>query len=140
MPPPPSWRLSEPGQSTSELAGTSTESTVNKAEFDAAVDRALDDLPVWVKERVDNLHVVVEEWPTAEQGDVLGIYEGVSLLERSADYWGALPDRIIVFRQPHLELGLSDAELEEEIRRTVLHELAHHLGIDDRRLEELGWD
>ena len=113
---------------------------MNKAEFDAAVDRALDDLPAWVKERVDNLHVVVEERPTAEQGDVLGIYEGVSLLERSADYWGALPDRIIVFRQPHLELELSDAELEEEIRRTVLHELAHHLGIDDNRLEELGWD
>jgi predicted Zn-dependent protease with MMP-like domain len=113
---------------------------VNKAEFDAAVDRALDDLPAWVKERVDNLHIVVEEWPTAEQGDVLGIYEGVSLLERSADYWGVLPDRIIVFRQPHLELGLNDADLDEEIRRTVLHELAHHLGIDDRRLEELGWD
>jgi len=113
---------------------------VNKAEFDAAVDRALDGLPAWVKERVDNLHVVVEDRPTDEQGDVLGIYEGVSLLERSADYWGALPDRIIVFRQPHLDLGLSDAELEEEIRRTVLHELAHHLGIDDKRLKELGWD
>ena len=78
---------------------------------------------------------MVEDWPTEEQGDVLGIYEGVSLPERSADYWGALPDRIIVFRQPHLELGLSDEGLEEEIRRTVLHELAHHLGIDDNRLD-----
>ena len=113
---------------------------MNKAEFDEAVDRALDGLPTWVMERVDNLHVVVEDWPTEEQGDVLGIYEGVSLLERSSDYWGALPDRIIVFRQPHLKLGLSDEDLEEEIRRTVLHELAHHLGIDDSRLEELGWD
>ena len=113
---------------------------VKRAEFDAAVDRALDGLPTWVMERVDNLHVVVEDWPTEEQGDVLGIYEGVSLLERSSDYWGALPDRIIVFREPHLELGLSDEDLEEEIRRTVLHELAHHLGIDDSRLEELGWD
>jgi predicted Zn-dependent protease with MMP-like domain len=116
------------------------DSTVNKAEFDAAVDRALEGLPGWVMERVDNLHVVVEDRPTDEQGDVLGIYEGVSLPERSADYWGALPDRIIVFRQPHLELGLTDEVLEEEIRRTVLHELAHHLGIDDKRLEELGWD
>jgi predicted Zn-dependent protease with MMP-like domain len=113
---------------------------VNKAEFDAAVDRALEGLPAWVMERVDNLHIVVEDWPTEEQGDVLGIYEGVSLPDRSVDYWGALPDRIIVFRQPHLELGLSDEGLEEEIRRTVLHELAHHLGINDNRLEELGWD
>lgn len=113
---------------------------MNRTEFDAAVDRALEGLPPWVMERVDNLHVVVEDRPTAEQGDVLGIYEGVSLLERSGDYWGALPDRIIVFREPHLELGLSNEELEEEIRRTVLHELAHHLGIDDSRLEELGWD
>ena len=114
--------------------------TMTRAEFDAAVDRALDGLPTWVMERVDNLHIVVEDWPTEEQGDVLGIYEGVSLLERSSDYWGALPDRIIVFRQPHLELDLSDEDLEEEIRRTVLHELAHHLGIDDTRLEELGWE
>jgi predicted Zn-dependent protease with MMP-like domain len=89
---------------------------------------------------MDNIHVVVEERPTPEQGDVLGIYEGVSLPERAADYWGVLPDRIIVFREPHLELGLSDAELTEEIRRTVLHEIAHHLGIDDERLHELGWD
>ncbi len=113
---------------------------MNRIEFEAAVDRALESLPDWVVERVDNLHVVVEDRPTTEQGDVLGLYEGVSLLERSADYWGALPDRIIVFREPHLELGLSDEELEEEIRRTVLHELAHHLGIDDERLEELGWE
>ena len=113
---------------------------MNRIEFEAAVDRALESLPDWVVERVDNLHVVVEDRPTAEQGDVLGLYEGVSLLERSADYWGALPDRIIVFREPHLELGLRGEKLEVEIRRTVLHELAHHLGIDDERLEELGWE
>jgi predicted Zn-dependent protease with MMP-like domain len=104
------------------------------------VDRALEGLPDWVLGEVDNLHVVVEERPTPEQGDILGVYEGVSLPERSADYWGALPDRIIVFRRPHMDLGLSDEELEEEIKKTVLHELAHHLGIDDARLEELGWD
>ena len=113
---------------------------MNRREFEAAVDRALEDLPAWVYDTVDNLHVVVEDRPSLEQGDVLGLYEGVSLLERSGDYWGALPDRIIVFREPHLELGLNGHELEDEIRRTVLHELAHHLGIDDERLEELGWD
>jgi predicted Zn-dependent protease with MMP-like domain len=113
---------------------------MNRAEFDSAVDRAIEGLPDWVVDRMDNIHVVVEDRPTAEQGDVLGIYEGVSLLERSSDYWGVLPDRIIVFREPHLELGLEGEELEAEIRRTVLHEIAHHLGIEDDRLHELGWD
>jgi predicted Zn-dependent protease with MMP-like domain len=113
---------------------------VNRTEFEAVVDRALEGLPSWVLERLDNLHVVVEERPPSEQGDILGIYEGVSLLERSADYWGALPDRIVVYRIPHLDMGLSPDDLEHEIRRTVLHEIAHHLGIDDNRLEELGWD
>ncbi len=96
-------------------------------------------LPEWVLEEVDNLVVVVEDSPTAEQGDLLGIYEGVSLAERG-DYWGALPDRIVIFYRPHLDLGLSEDELRAEIRRTVLHELGHHLGIDDDRLTELGWD
>jgi predicted Zn-dependent protease with MMP-like domain len=113
---------------------------MKRAEFDSAVDRAIEGLPDWVVDRMDNIHVVVEDRPTAEQGDVLGIYEGVSLLERSSDYWGVLPDRIIVFREPHLELGLEGEELEAEIRRTVLHEIAHHLGIEDDRLHELGWD
>jgi predicted Zn-dependent protease with MMP-like domain len=89
---------------------------MNRAEFDSAVDRAIEGLPDWVVDAMDNIHVVVEDRPNAEQGDVLGIYEGVSLLERSSDYWGALPDRIIVFREPHLELGLEGDELEADPR------------------------
>lgn len=107
--------------------------------FEAEVDQVIEDLPEWVIAEVDNLVVVVEDMPTAEQGDVLGIYEGISLAERG-DYWGAMPDRIVIFYRPHIELGLDDRELRDEIRRTVLHELAHHLGIDDKRLTELGWD
>ena len=99
----------------------------------------IESLPQWVLDEVDNLIVVVEDEPSVEQGDLLGIYEGVSLAERG-DYWGALPDRIVVFYKPHLAMGLTDTELREEIRKTVLHELAHHLGIDDDRLTELGWD
>lgn len=99
----------------------------------------IEGLPEWVLEEVDNLVVVVEDEPGEEEGDLLGIYEGVSLAERE-DYWGALPDRIVIFYRPHLELGLAEDELREEIRKTVLHELAHHLGIDDERLTELGWD
>jgi predicted Zn-dependent protease with MMP-like domain len=113
-------------------------------EFEAVVDRVLDELPEWVVDRIDNLMVVVENQPTREQdpdGDgLLGLYEGVSLLERSGDYWGALPDQITIFRVPHLALHLARTQLETEIRKTVLHELGHHLGIDDRRLHELGWD
>ena len=113
---------------------------MERAEFEAVVDRVIEDLPDWVVDQIDNLHVVVDETPSPELGDVLGVYEGVSLPERSADYWGAMPDRIVIFRQPHLEMGLGRQELESEIRKTVLHEIAHHLGIDDARLTELGWD
>lgn len=112
---------------------------MRRHEFEREVDRVIEALPQWVIDEVDNLVVVVEDEPTEEQGDLLGVYEGVSLAERG-DYWGALPDRIVVFYKPHLEMGLSDDELREEIRKTVLHELGHHLGIDDARLTELGWD
>lgn len=117
---------------------------MSRAHFEAVVDRVLDDLPDWVHGQVDNLIVVVEDWPTPEQdpegNGLLGLYEGVSLLERSGDYWGAMPDQITIFRIPHLSLELERPALEAEIRRTVLHELAHHLGIDDGRLAELDWD
>lgn len=99
----------------------------------------IEELPDWVIEEIDNLVVVVEDYPSREQGDLLGVYEGVSLAERG-DYSGVLPDRIVIFYRPHIELGLGLEELRSEIRKTVLHELGHHLGIDDERLSELGWD
>jgi len=116
---------------------------VNRKRFEQEVDRIIESLPDWVLDRVDNLVIVVKENPSAEQdpqGELLGIYEGVSLRDRSADYWGVGPDQITIFRQPHLELGLDEGDLAEEIRRTVLHEIGHYLGIDDTRLHELGWD
>lgn len=117
---------------------------MNRRQFERVVDEAIDELPPDVVARLDNLHVVVEDWPDSQQDPeghgLLGIYEGVSLLERGIDYSGFLPDRIVVFMGPHLEMELSRTELKAEIRKTVLHEIAHHLGIDDRRLHELGWD
>ena len=123
---------SGPGRSKPEL--------LRRDEFEAVVDRTLEQLPEWVIEQIDNLHVIVEDRPSPELGDVLGVYEGVSLQERAGDYWGALPDQIVIFREPHLELNLPRDELEDEIRKTVLHEIAHHIGIDDERLTEVGWD
>ena len=111
---------------------------MRRREFEEAVDRTLEELPEWVVAKIDNLVVVVEESPTRELGDVLGVYEGVDLSQRE-DYFGAMPDRIVIFRQQHLALGLDRKALEAEIRKTVLHELGHHLGIDDARLAELGW-
>jgi predicted Zn-dependent protease with MMP-like domain len=116
---------------------------MQRRRFEHVVDRVLEALPDWVLAQIDNLVVVVEERPTPEQdpeGSILGIYEGFSLPERSGDYWGVLPDQITIFRQPHLAMGLSESELEEEIRRTVLHELGHYLGLEEGRLHELGWD
>lgn len=117
---------------------------MDRRTFDRIVDDTLAELPEWVLDRVDNLIVVVEERPTFDQdstGDgLLGIYEGVSLAERGVDYFGVAPDRIVVFREPHLAMGLSEPEMRAEVRKTVLHEVAHHLGIDDDRLHELGWD
>ncbi|MBI4333301.1 MAG: metallopeptidase family protein [Chloroflexi bacterium] len=98
------------------------------------------------KEKLDNVGVVIQDWPTAEQRetagveddeDLLGLYEGVPLTERTTNYNMVLPDKITVFRKPLLGLGLSDWDLEEEIIETVRHELAHHFGIDDERLEYL---
>jgi len=117
---------------------------MSRRAFEQVVDEALEELPDWVLDAVDNLHVVVENRPNADQDPhgegILGIYEGVALAERGIDYTGFLPDRISVFMEPHLSLGLNRDELRDEIRRTVLHEVAHHLGIDDDRLHELGWD
>ncbi|MEZ5175991.1 MAG: metallopeptidase family protein [Acidimicrobiia bacterium] len=112
-------------------------------EFEAEVERVLDSLPEWVIDQIDNLVVVVESRPSRHQNpsgeSLLGLYEGVSLAERGVDYYAVAPDQITVFHRPHLALGLSDDDLRREIRTTVLHELAHHLGIDDARLHELGW-
>ncbi len=117
---------------------------MQRVEFERIVDDVLTSLPDWVVERVNNLRVVVEDWPTRDQdpdgSGLLGIYEGVSLLKRSVDYSGFLPDRIVVFMGPHLALQLPEDHLRAEIRTTVLHEIAHHLGIDDRRLHKLGWN
>jgi predicted Zn-dependent protease with MMP-like domain len=116
---------------------------MDRAEFEAVVDDVIAELPEWVVERVDNLRVVVEERPHPDQitkhGNLLGLYEGVMLADRGDHYFGAMPDKITIYRQPHLAMRLSPARLRRQIRKTVLHEIGHHLGIDDERLHEIGW-
>lgn len=116
---------------------------MRREEFESVVDEVLEGLPEWALERIDNLRVVVEEWPTDEQdpGDdgLLGLYDGIALPERGLDYVDVMPDTIWIFRQPHLALDLEGDALREEIRRTVLHELAHYFGLDDDYLDEIGW-
>ena len=116
---------------------------MDRAEFEQVVDDVLAELPQWVLDRIDNLHVVVEERPRpdqiAEHGNLLGLYEGVMLADRGDHYFGAMPDKITIYRQPHLRMGLSPTRLRRQIRKTVLHEIGHHLGIGDDRLHEIGW-
>jgi predicted Zn-dependent protease with MMP-like domain len=109
------------------------------AAFDALVDRALDDIPDEIAGLVHNVVVLVEDEPPADEPDLLGLYEGIALTDRWGDGAMELPDRIFVFRGPLLDLCDSEEELVEEVRITVVHEIAHHFGIDDDRLHELGY-
>jgi predicted Zn-dependent protease with MMP-like domain len=70
---------------------------------------------------------------------LLGLYLGVPLPERGADYAGELPDVIYIFRRPHLDMGLPQDELRHEIARTLIHEIAHYFGIEDDHLDKIGW-
>jgi predicted Zn-dependent protease with MMP-like domain len=109
-------------------------------EFEAAVSEALDQVPGELAALMDNVVVLVEEMPPAhEPQDLLGLYEGTPLTERDGWYAGVLPDRISVFRQPTLAICDTREEVVEEVLVTVVHEIAHHFGIDDDRLHELGW-
>lgn len=105
--------------------------------FEDLVGRALDSVPDELWERFDNVAVVVDDSHPTEP-DLLGIYEGIPLTDRG-DYAGVLPDRIAIYRVPLCEMCRDEEELVEEVRVTVVHELAHHMGIDDDALHELGW-
>ena len=116
------------------------------AAFERLVDRALAEIPDPYRVALDEVAVVIEDVPSPEQlrendiepgGSLYGLYEGVPRAEYAAD-WVTSPNRITLFRLPLEEDFLDPLDLEDEVRLTVLHELAHHMGIDDDRLEELG--
>jgi predicted Zn-dependent protease with MMP-like domain len=121
------------------------EPRISQRAFEALVAEALDQLPPYVRKRMDNVAVVVQPWPTEEQlahseHGLLGLYEGVNRLHRGTSYHLAMPDRITLFWHPIVdEVGDGGREaLRAEIRKTVMHEIAHHFGIDDAELERLG--
>lgn len=110
---------------------------VSAEDFERLVTDALDDLPQELGRLVSNVVVLVADDPP-EPG-LLGLYEGVPLTERGWQYGGVLPDRITIYRRPLCRYSRDTVQLQHEVRVTVIHEIAHHFGIDDERLHELGW-
>ena len=107
--------------------------------FEEHVARAVDSLPPELRKAMSNVEIVVEE-ENPEDPDLYGLYLGIPLTERDTGYAGVLPDKIAIYRLPLVEEFGDDPEvLEDEIRITVLHEIAHHFGVDEDRLTELGW-
>ena len=122
---------------------------IPRARFERLVLRALAGLPPAFRERLDNVDVIVERRPTRRHlqmagvpagATLLGLYLGTPLPARTSGYHMTLPDRIIIFQEPLEAVSANSRELIGQVRRTVVHELAHHFGIDDDRLEELGVD
>ncbi|WP_328605677.1 metallopeptidase family protein [Amycolatopsis sp. NBC_00345] len=111
---------------------------MTRARFEELVSEALDQVPAQFAEAMDNVVVLVEEY-NDEAPDILGLYHGIALTERTSDYGGVLPDRISIYRRPILGMCDSEPEVVEEVLITVMHELGHHFGIDDQRLHDLGW-
>lgn len=112
--------------------------SLTAARFEQLVADALDLIPPDLARAMDNVAVFVSGRHPQEP-DLLGLYEGIPLTERDSSYGGALPDSITIFRDSLLEICESEEDVVEEVAITVVHELAHHFGIDDDRLHELGW-
>jgi len=119
---------------------------MNLENFERLVHKALDQIPDNLREYLDNVDIVVEDWPsrdmlaghTVDEDELLlGLYEGVPLTERG-EYSMVLPDKITLFQKSIETICANNDEIVEQVRETVVHEVAHHFGIDDDRLEELG--
>src|SRR6185312_10827590 len=107
-------------------------------EFEMHVAAAIDQIPDELAALIDNCVILVEDYPPPDIPEVLGLYSGIPLTERG-QYYSGLPDRILIFRHPILAICDTYQEVIEEVRITVVHEIAHHFGIDDDRLRELGY-
>jgi predicted Zn-dependent protease with MMP-like domain len=124
---------------------------MKQRQFELLVDKALESLPPQFQQLLDNVAIFIEDRPSrsllrelgmSANDTLLGLYEGVPQTERTSSYDLVTPDRITLFQRPIEDSCDTDAEAAEEIRRTILHEVGHHFGIDDNRLDEIeaGWD
>ena len=112
---------------------------MSRERFEELVGEALDEVPAELLKVMDNVVFVVEDAPPDGGDDLLGLYEGTALTDRGWDYAGVLPDRITIYRLPTLRVCDTETDVIDEVAITVVHEIAHHFGIDDDRLHELGW-
>jgi predicted Zn-dependent protease with MMP-like domain len=110
-------------------------------EFERAVEEGLAAIPDDLARAMSNVAIIVEDDSPADGPELLGLYQGVPLTERG-EWWaaGTLPDRITIFRRPILRACATPDEVAHQVTVTVVHEVAHHFGIDDDRLRELGWE
>jgi len=115
--------------------------------FEALVAEALETLPEFFREKLNNVVVLVEDWPDRETlrlagarspAALLGFYHGIPLTERTSGYNLVAPDEIIIYQKPIERVCRTKAEIIAQVRRTVMHEIAHHFGISDARLREIG--
>jgi predicted Zn-dependent protease with MMP-like domain len=106
--------------------------------FEELVSDALDQIPAKLAAAIDNVVVLVEA-RNSDEPDLLGLYEGIALTDRDTSYAGSLPDAITIYRDALLDICETEDDVVDEVAVTVIHEIAHHFGIDDDRLHELGW-
>ncbi|GIJ29024.1 hypothetical protein Vqi01_41860 [Micromonospora qiuiae] len=111
---------------------------MGRERFEELVGEALDEVPEELLALMNNVVILVEDDPPPGE-DLLGLYEGHALTDRGWDYAGVLPDRILIYRNPILRICDTEDDVIDEVAVTVVHEIAHHFGIDDARLHELGW-
>ncbi len=112
---------------------------MSRERFEELVSEALDAVPDELARLVENVAVLVEDDPPGGDPHLLGVYTGVPLTERDTRYAGVVPDRIVIFRKPILRMCQDEDEVVEQVGITVVHEIAHYFGIDDERLDELGY-
>ena len=113
---------------------------LTEEEFEALVVDELDALPDEMVDGLDNVVFVTEARPEDGSLDLLGLYDGVALTERGTYGFGELPDRIILYREPLVDMAVDLDDLKDQIHVTLVHEIAHFYGIDDAQLHDLGWD
>jgi len=121
---------------------------LSRSQFEALVEQALTDLPAEIRARMDNVVITIASWPSASElkrvkatdpRQLFGLYEGIPLTRRGAHYNLVAPDRIVLYRGPLQAASRTLTALREQVRRTVVHEIAHHFGIDEARIRELGY-